>query len=51
MPRFIKGYVAVFVCLATKTVHLELVSNPTTSAFIATLRRFIVVWRSRPFPS
>ena len=40
-PRFIKGYVAVFVCLATKAVHLELVSDLTTSAFIATLRRFI----------
>ena len=40
-PRFTKGYVAVFVCLATKAVHLELVSDLTTSAFIATLRRFI----------
>ena len=40
-PRFTKGYIAVFVCLATKAVHLELVSDLTTSAFIATLRRFI----------
>ena len=40
-PRFMKGYVAVFVCLATKAVHLELVSDLTTSACIATLRRFI----------
>ena len=40
-PRFAKGYVAVFVCLATKAVHLEIVSDLTTSAFIATLRRFI----------
>ncbi|XP_073964611.1 uncharacterized protein [Choristoneura fumiferana] len=34
-----KGYVAVFVCLATKAVHLELVSDLTASAFIAALRR------------
>ena len=40
-PRFTKGYVAVFVCLATKAVHLELVSDLTTSALIATLRRFV----------
>ena len=32
---------AVFVCLAIKAVHLELVSDLTASAFIATLRRFI----------
>ena len=29
-------------CLAVKTVHLELVSDLTTEAFIAALRRFIV---------
>ena len=40
-PCFTKGYIAVFVCLATKAVHLELVSDLTTSSFIATLRRFI----------
>nr|XP_026498852.1 uncharacterized protein LOC113402757 [Vanessa tameamea] len=35
-----KGYVAVFVCLATKTVHLELVSDLSTPAFLAAFRRF-----------
>ena len=40
-PVLRKSYVAVFVCFATKAVHLELVSDLTTSAFIATLRRFI----------
>ena len=40
-PIEVKGYLAVFVCLATKAVHLEVVSSKTTEAFIATLKRFI----------
>ena len=40
-PVLRKSYVAVFVCFATKAVHLELVSELTTSAFIASLRRFV----------
>lgn len=35
-----KGYVAVFVCLSTKSVHLELVSNLSTQSFLAAFRRF-----------
>lgn len=39
--RLIKSYICVFVCLATRAVHLELVSDLTKHAFIAALNRFI----------
>lgn len=37
----VKAYVAVFVCLSTKTVHLEAVSDLSADAFMICLRRFI----------
>ncbi|XP_062704225.1 uncharacterized protein LOC134286608 [Aedes albopictus] len=37
---FIKAYIVVYVCLATKAVHLDLVTDLTSEAFIASLRRF-----------
>jgi hypothetical protein len=36
----IKVYVSIFVCFSSKAVHLELVSDLTTEAFIAALKRF-----------
>ncbi|GFX70637.1 integrase catalytic domain-containing protein [Trichonephila clavipes] len=35
-----KGYIALFVCLATKAVHIEAVGDLTIDSFIAALRRF-----------
>ena len=40
-PTIVKAYVCVFVSLSVKAVHLEPVSDLTTEAFIASLRRFI----------
>ena len=40
-PTVVKSYICVFVSLSVKAVHLELVSDLTTEAFIATLRQFI----------
>ena len=40
-PVVVKAYICVFVSLSVKAVHLELTSDLTTEAFIASLRRFI----------
>lgn len=39
--RIYKAYICLFVCFATKAVHIELASELTTEAFLAALRRFI----------
>ena len=36
----LKGYVCVFVCMATRAAHLELVEDYTSEAFIAAFSRF-----------
>lgn len=40
-PQLTKGYVCLFVCFATRAIHLELVSDASTAQFIQALRRFI----------
>ena len=40
-PTIVKSYICVFVSLTVKAVHIELVSDLTTEAFLACLRRFI----------
>lgn len=39
--KLLKAYIAIFVCLSTKALHLELVTELSTDAFIAAFRRFV----------
>ena len=40
-PTIVKAYICIFVSLTVKAVHLELVTDLTSDAFLACLRRFI----------
>nr|CAI5846059.1 unnamed protein product [Callosobruchus analis] len=39
--KITKAYLCIFICMSTKAIHIELVSELTTEAFLATLKRFI----------
>lgn len=39
--RSTKGYICLFVCMATRAIHLEVVSDMTSQAFLAAFKRFI----------
>ncbi|XP_076285566.1 uncharacterized protein LOC143211619 [Lasioglossum baleicum] len=39
--RCSKGYVAIFICMVVKAVHIEVVSDLTTAAFLAAFARFV----------
>ncbi|CAK1597853.1 unnamed protein product [Parnassius mnemosyne] len=36
-----KGYVALFVCLSTRAIHIEAVSDMTSKGFLAAFKRFV----------
>ncbi|XP_073986107.1 uncharacterized protein [Rhodnius prolixus] len=39
--KVLQSYLAIFVCFSTKAIHLELVTDLTTQAFLAALSRFV----------
>ncbi|XP_073994575.1 uncharacterized protein [Rhodnius prolixus] len=39
--KVLQCYLAIFICFSTKAIHLELVTDLTTQAFLAALNRFI----------
>ena len=40
-PVLIKSYISIFVCFSNKASHIEIISDLTTEAFLAGLKRFI----------
>lgn len=39
--KFLKCYIAIFICFATKAVHIELATDLSTEAFLNVFKRFI----------
>lgn len=39
--RLVKAYICIFVCFATKAVHIELVADLTSESFLDAFRRFM----------
>ena len=46
-PTIVKAYACLFASLTVKAVHIEVVSDLTSAAFLACFRRF-VAWRGKP---
>ena len=43
----LKAYILLFSCSVTRAVHIELVSNLTTTEFIKSFKR-LILWRGKP---
>ena len=39
--KLTKAYVCIFICMSTKAIHLEVMSDLTTNCFMAAFRRFV----------
>lgn len=39
--RSYKGYICLFICMATRAIHLEVVSDMTTEGFLSAFKRFV----------
>jgi len=40
-PVIVKAYIGLFICLVTKAVHIEMVSDLSTDAILAAFHRFV----------